>query len=597
MKKNLLILLFILPLFVHAQLTDNFSDGDFTNNPTWSGDASQFIVNASQQLQLQSSGTAVSSLSVASSLTSLDSTEWHFYIRMSFSPSSANYGRVYLVSDQSNLEGSLNGYYLQFGESLSNDAVELFSQAGLVSTSVCRGTNAQIANAFTLGVRVTRDATGLWNLFVDAAGGTNYTFEASGTNTAFNSSSFFGVLCSYTSSNATSFYFDDFFIGHLVPDVISPVISSLAVIDSLHLDVKFSEPIEQTSAETNINYSVNNGVGNPSTASRDVSDLSLVHLTFATAFTGNVQSVITISNVADVSSNVIQANSTAVFYYITQVPAPGDVVINEVLFHAQSGGSEFVELYNASTKVLDLKDIFLFDGLTNPLYTISATNRVFLPGDYMAITKSVANIEANYTVLYPNALVQVASMPTYTDATDSVMIATSSNQVLDRLNYSESWQLPLLNSTTGVSLERLNPARPTQDQSNWHSAAESAGFATPGYKNSEYDDSQGNGDEISIDPKIFSPDNDGHNDVVDVIYHFENPGNVANVSVYDAKGRLIRKLVNNELIGNDGSFVWDGITDSKDKARVGMYIFYIQVYDIKGDTKNYKKTCVLASKL
>src|SRR6185436_8714058 len=128
MKRNLLILIFILPLIVHGQLTDNFSDGNFTSNPAWSGDASQFIVNASQQLQLQSSGTAVSSLSVSNNMASLDSTEWSFYIRENFSPSSANYGRVYLVSDQSNLEGSLNGYYLQFGESLSNDAVELFCQ-------------------------------------------------------------------------------------------------------------------------------------------------------------------------------------------------------------------------------------------------------------------------------------------------------------------------------------------------------------------------------------------------------------------------------------------------------------------------------------
>ena len=149
----------------------------------------------------------------------------------------------------------------------------------------------------------------------------------------------------------------------------------------------------------------------------------------------------------------------------------------------------------------------------------------------------------------------------------------------------------------GVSLERLHPDRATQDQSNWHSAAESAGFATPGYKNSEYVDSKGDGSVVSVHPEIFSPDNDGHNDVVNVHYHFENPGNVASVIVYDSKGRLVRNLVNNELIGNDGSFVWDGVTNDYDKARIGMYIFYVEVFDINGNTKNYKKTCVLASKL
>ena len=35
----------------------------------------------------------------------------------------------------------------------------------------------------------------------------------------------------------------------------------------------------------------------------------------------------------------------------------------------------------------------------------------------------------------------------------------------------------------------------------------------------------------------------------------------------------------------------------KEKARIGIYIIYFEVFDLKGDTKHYKKTAVLASKL
>src|SRR5437868_4134505 len=85
----------------------------------------------------------------------------------------------------------------------SGDAAQLFRQDGNTSTSVCRGTDAEIANSFTIGVKVTRDGSGGWSLYVDPAGGTNYVQEAAGNDLTYNTSSFFGVKCVYTTSNAT----------------------------------------------------------------------------------------------------------------------------------------------------------------------------------------------------------------------------------------------------------------------------------------------------------------------------------------------------------------------------------------------------------
>ncbi|MBK6774943.1 MAG: hypothetical protein IPG74_03525 [Flavobacteriales bacterium] len=76
-----------------------------------------------------------------------------------------------------------------------------------------------------------------------------------------------------------------------------------------------------------------------------------------------------------------------------------------------------------------------------------------------------------------------------------------------------------------MSLERNNPARPSSDNNtNWHSAAEAAGLGTPGYQNSQYGPTSEPSGELTVDRAIFSPDNDGFEDVLTVNYRLDEPG-------------------------------------------------------------------------
>ncbi|MEI9919447.1 MAG: lamin tail domain-containing protein [Bacteroidota bacterium] len=209
MKNNSIIFILITNI-CSAQTEINY---DFNNNDlsSWSGTVSHFIVNASHQLQLNNTvaSTSYTSTSFAPNQANL---EWNVYVKQSFAGSANNYGRVYLLSDQANLTTSLNGYFLQLGESGSNDAVELFRQSGTALTSVCRATNATIASSFAIKIKVTR-TDGLWKLLIDYNAGTDYNEAASGVDSTYPSGGWMGVVCVYTAGNANKFFFDDIYAG------------------------------------------------------------------------------------------------------------------------------------------------------------------------------------------------------------------------------------------------------------------------------------------------------------------------------------------------------------------------------------------------
>ena len=78
---------------------------------------------------------------------------------------------------------------------------------------------------------------------------------------------------------------------------------------------------------------------------------------------------------------------------------------------------------------------------------------------------------------------------------------------------------------------------------------------------------------------------------------FDEPGYVGSVSIFDEKGRLIRSLVKNQLLAVSGTISWDGTTNDKEKCRIGIFIIFFETFDLKGNMKHYKKTCVVGGKI
>jgi hypothetical protein len=67
--------------------------------------------------------------------------------------------------------------------------------------------------------------------------------------------------------------------------------------------------------------------------------------------------------------------------------------------------------------------------------------------------------------------------------------------------------------------------------------------------------------------------------------------------VYDIAGREAKKLMNNVLLGTSGSISWDGVLETGDKARIGPYVVYFEVFDLAGNVQKIRRTVTLAHRL
>ena len=854
----LLIFWFLISFTAFGQVTDDFSDGDFTTNPTWSGTTADFIVNTSQQLQLNNTVAATSQLTTTHNLPDLNAKEWRIWVKQSFSPSSSNYGRVYLTADNSDLTLVQNGYYLQFGEANAIDAIRLFKIQGGVSTQLCAGIDGQIANSFATRVRVKRDALGNWSLFADLTGGQNFILQGTASDPGSLTGAHFGILDVYTSSNANKFFYDDIYIGNEIIDNQPPVLTSATAVSSTQVDVLFNESLDPTSAQNVLNYSLNPPVSIAS-AVIDPLNTALVHVSTSIAFTNGTTYTLTTTNISDISSNVTGNQSTTFQYLVADSvvdgdviineffpdPTPviglpevefveiynksnkifnltgwkigdassdgtianawllpgeykvltataniplftstsavgvtsfpslnnagddvvlkdnygqiidklsytdawykdeikksggyslelinpndpcsdddnwiastwilggtpgsvnsvysvipdtiapsismalalapnflelqfdegmdstslanallsfnpnltiqnkfikgshpkvmtlqfnqnlvgsqlysftlglisdcwmnsterngtfilpetaqkGDVIINEILQNPLTGGQDWIELYNNSDKVINLKDwqFANFDNDTLDNFKTIADNYLLQPNDYVVLGKDSSFVKQNYPFAVLGKFLFI-ELPSYNNDSGTVYLIYNA-EIIDKVSYLNEWHFDLLDNTDGVSLERIDPNGLSDSEFNWHSAAEDYGFGTPGRKNSQFLPAVSNGN-LTLTNEVFSPDNDGFEDILQISYTLSEPGMLAKAQMFDERGRLVKTIFSNEYLGTEGVFYWDGTTENQAKASIGIYILRFEVFSTSGGVFFVaKKAVTLAGKL
>lgn len=291
-----------------------------------------------------------------------------------------------------------------------------------------------------------------------------------------------------------------------------------------------------------------------------------------------------LSGIRDCAGNVM--NEALLEFGVEEPADSGDIVISEILFNPRSNGVDFVELFNRSEKFIQLQGWQLSNGIAQTIIP-----RFLLhPKQWVALTEDPTIVRAQYASPFSASIIR-ADVPSMPDAEGVIMVTDSEANEMDSVIYSADWHSVFLKETEGVSLERLEYSVGSI-QDNWVSASAREGFATPGRANSQQGRTERGEDQIEIVPQVLERASLSDS-FVQIRYRFESAGRVVNIAVLNHQGSVVRQIAENEWLGTEGFFRWDGDRSDGERVPAGYYIVWVEWFDGSGNQGTDRKRVIV----
>lgn len=370
----------------------------------------------------------------------------------------------------------------------------------------------------------------------------------------------------------------------------------------------------------NSNYSINTDFEAPEITQALVSD-SLLEVWFselvlpntyvASILPGNLNAIIEINSPAKYSSVKLSSQLNVANLYTIKIPLEdcdgnkgtsvailipiavpqiGDLIINELLFDPFSGGSDFVEVANTTMNYFNLKGFSIANETSS--YLISDTTLLLKPIHFLAVSEDIVFLKNQY--LAPDSSLHEADLPSMPNDEGVVLLKTNLGETIDSVNYSSSYHFSLISDVEGISLERISPKEESTTKDNWRSAAQTVGFATPGYVNSQSKTPSKEG-KITVYPEILTPNNDGQADFCQVLFALDEQSQAITIRVYNINGQLVKTIASNAIIPPEGFFTWDGTDQQGGVLPTAHYIIISEVITSDGRTLTFRNKVVVAN--
>jgi len=381
------------------------------------------------------------------------------------------------------------------------------------------------------------------------------------------------------------------------PDITKPELLSAYPLSPNLIELRFSEQLDSFSGLDIDHYFIEGLNINPFQIVRN--SLGKVQLLFSEDMVIGEIYTLRVKGLTDCAGN--EMVETQIRIGLPQVLERNNLLINEILFNPPTGYTEFVEIYNNSQKVIDIKDMRLgnlnSDGTFRDFINPVPEGLLIFPGQYLAFSTSGRNLCQYYTCKEPLNIIKINSMPSYPQSSGGVVLTDFGGNVIDSFLYNDKMHFKLLTDKKGVSLERIEVDRPTTDKSNWNSAASNAGYATPGYENSQARVPSIQNQKVWLDPEVFSPDGDGYDDLLNIRFNLEKNGFVVNVYVYNSSGVFVSQPVSNQFVNSEGVLVWNGFQEnSNSRCPFGIYIIMFEAFHEDGTVVRRKLSCTLVGR-
>ena len=440
------------------------------------GDTLDFQVDSANTLKLQALPQTHSSfLAFPSSSNHLASYE--FDLSLGFNPSSSNYAKVFVWSDDAIPSQANNGVYVSIGGS-TEDRLSLYGLSQGQSVLLVES-NADFLNESTLQLRIKVEVDSLGNYHLWAKKGIDSNqYLGNGFFYSQAPSHFFTIECFYTATRSDKFTFDQISVnGTQLEDKDGPKILRIRTNNRKEIVLNFSLDVDTLELKDPDHFELQPGNHKPKNLKYKALRQE-VTLCYDQSLIDSLSYTLQLTSIPDQSGNMLDTSIVGVRFYQAK---KGDILFSEILFDAvppvQLPEEEGIEIYNRRSFPIQLDGWILSNGNTSlriNSFRIEGKSFGWITDKPESWLTHIPEEDILQCTLGPNFLLTEEGQ---------ISIADSTSVIVDRLQYSKQLFESEPKKLGGWTLERTVLTSPCGSSNFWSESNHLSG-GTPGRKNS-----------------------------------------------------------------------------------------------------------------